>query len=52
MAKSSSNYDDDKDTEQWRTSLKKINTCFSHHILDMYLKDIEFEKLQDELKRR
>ena len=37
------NYDDDKDTEQWRTNLKKINTCFSRHILDMYLKDIEFE---------
>ena len=45
------NYDDDKDTEQWRTNLKKINTCFSRHILDMYLKDIEFEKLQDELLR-
>ena len=34
-------YDEDKDTELWRANLRKINECFSRHILDLRIKDTE-----------
>ena len=42
-------YDEDKDTEQWRTNLRKINECFSRHILDLKIKDTEIKELQERL---
>ncbi len=42
-------YNDNKDTEIWRNNLRKINSCFSRHIIDIYLNDEEFANLQDEL---
>ena len=42
-------YDEDKDTEQWRINLKKINNCFSKHILDLRIKDKDVEILQERL---
>ena len=42
-------YDNNKDTEIWRDNLRKINSCFSRHIIDIYLNDDQFTKLQDEL---
>lgn len=42
-------YKDNKDTEIWRENLRKINSCFSRHIIDIYLNDDQFTKLQDEL---
>ena len=35
-------YEEDKDTEQWRINLRKINHCFSKHILDLEIKNIHF----------
>ena len=32
-------YQEDKDTELWRDNLKKINTCFSQHMIDLRIKD-------------
>ena len=42
-------YDEDKDTEQWRINLRKINHCFSKHILDLQIKDTEVSELQERL---
>ena len=42
-------YDEDKDTEQWRINLRKINLCFSKHILDLQIKDSEVSELQERL---
>ena len=42
-------YDEDKDTEQWRINLRKINHCFSKHILDLQIKDTEVNELQERL---
>ena len=42
-------YDEDKDTQQWRTNLRKINQCFSRHILDLRIKDTEIKELQERL---
>ena len=42
-------YEEDKDTEQWRKNLKKINQCFSRHMLDLRIKDTEAESLQERL---
>ena len=42
-------YDEDKDTEQWRINLRKINLCFSKHILDLEIKDTEVGELQERL---
>ena len=42
-------YDEDKDTEQWRANLRKINECFSRHILDLRIKDTEIKELQERL---
>ena len=42
-------YEEDKDTEQWRTNLRKINHCFSKHILDLEIKDTEVGELQERL---
>ena len=44
-------YEDDKDTERWRNNLKKINSCFSRHIIDLRIKDEEVAELQDRLLR-
>ncbi len=44
-------YEDNKDTERWRNNLKKINSCFSKHIIDLRIKDEEVIKLQDRLLR-
>ena len=42
-------YLEDKDTELWRDNLKKINTCFSQHMIDLRIKDEEYKALQDRL---
>jgi hypothetical protein len=42
-------YEEDKDTEQWRINLRKINHCLSKHILDLKIKDKEVEILQERL---
>jgi len=42
-------YSEDKDTEQWRENLKKINTCFSQHMIDLRIKDEEYHSLQERL---
>ena len=42
-------YDEDKDTEQWRINLRKINRCFSKHIHDLQIKDTEVSGLQERL---
>ena len=42
-------YEEDKDTEQWRINLRKINHCFSKHILDLQIKDTEVSELQERL---
>ena len=42
-------YEEDKDTEQWRKNLRKINHCFSKHILDLKIKDTEVVELQERL---
>ena len=42
-------YEEDKDTEQWRINLRKINLCFSKHILDLEIKDTEVGELQERL---
>tara|TARA_A100001015_G_C15015598_1_gene725347 strand:+ start:520 stop:1878 length:1359 start_codon:yes stop_codon:yes gene_type:complete len=42
-------YSEDKDTEQWRENLKKINTCFSQHMIDLRIKDEEYQSLQERL---
>jgi len=42
-------YEEDKDTEQWRKNLRKINHCLSKHILDLRIKDKDVEILQERL---
>ena len=42
-------YSEDKDTEMWRDNLKKINTCFSQHMIDLRIKDKEYQSLQERL---
>jgi len=42
-------YEEDKDINQWRTNLRKINHCFSKHILDLEVKDTEVGELQERL---
>ena len=42
-------YYEDKDTEQWRANLRKINECFSRHILDLRIKDTQIKELQERL---
>ena len=42
-------YAEDKDTELWRDNLKKINTCFSQHMIDLRIKDEEYQSLQERL---
>lgn len=42
-------YSEDKDTELWRENLKKINTCFSQHMIDLRIKDEEYQSLQERL---
>ena len=42
-------YEEDKDTEQWRINLREINACFYRHMLDLRIKNIEVEALQERL---
>ena len=42
-------YEEDKSTDQWKVNLREINECFSRHILDLRIKDIEVEALQKRL---
>ena len=42
-------YIEDKDTQLWRDNLKKINSCFSQHMIDLRIKDEESQSLQERL---
>ena len=42
-------YLEDKDTQLWRDNLKKINSCFSQHMIDLRIKDEEYQSLQERL---
>ena len=42
-------YEDNEETNQWRSNLKEINKCFSRHMIDLRIKDVEFTSLQEKL---